>query len=189
MGQLSSFGVAVLLLAFVLSICVHMNHLYNHEAILVRSVYDEPNKTKVHERLVDNNNNNTTKPENAQDGDVSRDIKCTMAPESRFDCARDRLLSQRECEERGCCYAPLPGAKGPPWCFYPSVYPGYKMGPLTPTTRGQAATLTRATPSYLPRDISALRLEVIEEAAGCLHLTVSTHSTQFIILQPLKKTD
>ena len=63
------------------------------------------------------------------------------------------------------------------------------MGPLTPTTRGQAATLTRATPSYLPRDISTLRLEVIEEAAGCLHLTVSTHSTQFIILQPLKKTD
>ncbi|XP_073350989.1 lysosomal alpha-glucosidase [Pagrus major] len=188
MGRLSSFTVALLLLAFVFSTCVHMNHLYNQEATLVRSVYDEQNITKAHERLV--NNNNTAKPhnhsvgtggvhpENSQDADVSRDIKCTMAPESRFDCARDQLLSQRECEERGCCYAPLPDAKGPPWCFYPSLYPGYKMGPFTPTTRGQAATLTRATPSYLPRDISTLHLEVIEEAAGCLHLTLKDPSSQ-----------
>uniref|UniRef100_A0A3Q3J250 P-type domain-containing protein n=1 Tax=Monopterus albus TaxID=43700 RepID=A0A3Q3J250_MONAL len=55
--------------------------------------------------------------------DISIDTKCTMAPESRFDCARDRLLSQRECEERGCCYVPLPNTVGPPWCFYPSCVP------------------------------------------------------------------
>uniref|UniRef100_A0A3Q0T1I8 Alpha glucosidase n=1 Tax=Amphilophus citrinellus TaxID=61819 RepID=A0A3Q0T1I8_AMPCI len=47
--------------------------------------------------------------------------ECTMAPESRFDCGRDKLLSQSECEERGCCYAPLPDSAGPPWCFYPRV--------------------------------------------------------------------
>uniref|UniRef100_A0A3Q3IGA5 P-type domain-containing protein n=1 Tax=Monopterus albus TaxID=43700 RepID=A0A3Q3IGA5_MONAL len=116
----------------------------------------------------------TTKPQNSsvkkrgihinfQETDISKNTKCTMAPESRFDCARDRLLSQRECEERGCCYVPLPNTAGPPWCFYPSWYPGYSMGPLTPTRRGQAATLTRALPSYLPRDISTLNLEVIEE--------------------------
>uniref|UniRef100_A0A4W5QX90 Alpha glucosidase n=1 Tax=Hucho hucho TaxID=62062 RepID=A0A4W5QX90_9TELE len=50
---------------------------------------------------------------------------------------------------------------------------GYKMGPLTPTSRGQAATLTRPTPSYLPRDISTLRLEILDETEGRLHLTVS----------------
>uniref|UniRef100_A0A8D0D4M4 Lysosomal alpha-glucosidase n=1 Tax=Sander lucioperca TaxID=283035 RepID=A0A8D0D4M4_SANLU len=117
-------------------------------------------------------------PKSSQETDISRDDKCTMAPESRFDCARDRLLGQRECEERGCCYAPLNNFDGPPWCFYPSLYPGYKMGPLTPTTRGQAATLTRATPSHLPRDISTLQLEVIEETAGCLHLTLKDPSSQ-----------
>uniref|UniRef100_A0A3Q4G932 P-type domain-containing protein n=1 Tax=Neolamprologus brichardi TaxID=32507 RepID=A0A3Q4G932_NEOBR len=45
--------------------------------------------------------------------------ECAMAPESRFDCGRDKLLSQSECEDRGCCYAPLPDSAGPPWCFYP----------------------------------------------------------------------
>uniref|UniRef100_A0A4W6DT13 Lysosomal alpha-glucosidase n=1 Tax=Lates calcarifer TaxID=8187 RepID=A0A4W6DT13_LATCA len=114
----------------------------------------------------------------SQETDIYRGNKCTMPPESRFDCARDRVLSERECKERGCCYAPLPDSAGPPWCFYPSLYPGYKMGPFTPTTRGQAATLTRANPSYLPRDISTLSLEVTEETAGCLHLTLKDPSSQ-----------
>uniref|UniRef100_A0A3Q0T6N5 Alpha glucosidase n=1 Tax=Amphilophus citrinellus TaxID=61819 RepID=A0A3Q0T6N5_AMPCI len=52
---------------------------------------------------------------------ISGGSECTMAPESRFDCGRDKLLSQSECEERGCCYAPLPDSAGPPWCFYPRV--------------------------------------------------------------------
>lgn len=105
-----------------------------------------------------------------------REAECRrVALESRFDCARDRVLSQTECQGRGCCYAPLPQglSGGPPWCFYPPSYSGYRMGPLTPTSRGQAATLTRPTPSYLPRDISTLRLEILDETEGRLHLTVS----------------
>lgn len=101
---------------------------------------------------------------------------CRLPVEQRFDCARDRTVTQEECEERGCCYLPLPqsGYSGPPWCFYPASYPGYRMGPLSPTPRGQSATLTRITPSYLPRDIPTLQLEVMEEDAGRLHLTVSS---------------
>lgn len=104
---------------------------------------------------------------------------CRLAPKQRFDCARDRALSRAECEARGCCYIPLRDSlsSGPPWCFYPPSYPGYKMGPLSPSPRGQAATLTRPTPSYLPRDISTLRLEVMEESEGRLHITVSVIST------------
>lgn len=104
-----------------------------------------------------------------------REAECRrVALESRFDCARDRVLSQTECQGRGCCYAPLPQglSGGPPWCFYPPSYSGYRMGPLTPTSRGQAATLTRPTPSYLPRDISTLRLEILDETEGRLHLTL-----------------
>uniref|UniRef100_A0A3B5KIR5 P-type domain-containing protein n=1 Tax=Takifugu rubripes TaxID=31033 RepID=A0A3B5KIR5_TAKRU len=96
--------------------------------------------------------------------DFSRDPECTMAPDSRFDCARDKAVSQSECEQRGCCYAPGSDSAGPPWCFYPGLYRGYRMGPLVPTLHGLTATLTRAAPSYLPRDISVLQLDFTEEA-------------------------
>lgn len=105
---------------------------------------------------------------------VTRD-QCGIAVESRIDCARDRSLSRAECESRGCCYLPLPrsGLRGPPWCFYTVFYPGYKMGPLLPTERGQSAILTRLTPSYLPRDIHTLQLDVMAETLDRLHLRVS----------------
>lgn len=101
--------------------------------------------------------------------------QCSIALESRIDCGRDRSLSRADCEGRGCCYVPLPhsGSRGPPWCFYPVRYPGYKMGPLLPTERGQRATLTRSAPSYLPRDIPTLQLDVMAESLVRLHLTVS----------------
>ncbi|XP_051905568.1 lysosomal alpha-glucosidase isoform X2 [Hippocampus zosterae] len=98
--------------------------------------------------------------------------RCKMSPESRFDCARDRALSRRECEERACCYSPLNDSSKAPWCFYPYSYPSYKMGVMTPTERGQAATLTRASPSYLPRDVATLHLEESRESEGCLRLTL-----------------
>ncbi|KAM6966271.1 lysosomal alpha-glucosidase [Tautogolabrus adspersus] len=184
--MLSNFTAAVLL-AFALFTCFYINQICTHNTRLVRSVHATQNKTTAHERLVSADpvraqssvvETTRVKLKTTNETDTSRDDKCTIAPESRFDCGRDKLLSQTECEERGCCYAPLPGSAGPPWCFYPSLYPGYKMGPFTPTTRGQAATLTRDTPSYLPRDISTLQLEVIQEAAGCLRLTLKDPSSQ-----------
>ncbi|KAM6957048.1 lysosomal alpha-glucosidase [Aplochiton taeniatus] len=109
-----------------------------------------------------------------------RAADCGLELDSRFDCARDIVLSHAECEERGCCYAPLPHAAsgGPPWCFYPRNYSGYKMGPFTPTPRGQAATLIRPSPSYLPKEILTLRLEVMEETESRLHLTLKDPLSQ-----------
>ncbi|XP_052407246.1 lysosomal alpha-glucosidase isoform X2 [Carassius gibelio] len=100
--------------------------------------------------------------------------QCGVAVESRISCGRDRSLSRADCEGRGCCYVPLPrsGLGGPPWCFYPVRYPGYKMGPLLPTEKGQRATLARSAPSYLPRDIPTLQLDVMPETLGRLHLTL-----------------
>ncbi|TNM97353.1 hypothetical protein fugu_015509 [Takifugu bimaculatus] len=113
----------------------------------------------------------------ARVNDFSRDPECTMAPDSRFDCARDKAVSQSECEQRGCCYAPGSDSAGPPWCFYPGLYRGYRMGPLMPTLHGLTATLTRAAPSYLPRDISVLQLDVTEEATDCLRITMKDPSS------------
>lgn len=171
-----------LLFAFALSTCLYININFNtHETMSVLGAAKQT-KTKAHDRFTYNNrakqnssvHPNGADPERPQETAFSKENKCTMAPENRFDCARDRTLSQRECEERGCCYSPLSNLTGPPWCFYPTLYPGYKMGPLVPTTQGQAATLTRASPSYLPRDISTLHLQVMQETTSCLHITVST---------------
>uniref|UniRef100_A0A8C2FQH2 Lysosomal alpha-glucosidase n=1 Tax=Cyprinus carpio TaxID=7962 RepID=A0A8C2FQH2_CYPCA len=103
-----------------------------------------------------------------------RKDQCGIAVESRINCGCDRSLSRADCEARGCCYVPLhqSGLGGPPWCFYPVRYPGYKMGPLLPTEKGQRATLARSAPSYLPRDIPTLQLDLMPETLGRLHLTL-----------------
>ncbi|KAL4657912.1 lysosomal alpha-glucosidase [Arapaima gigas] len=150
----------VALTVFTLTVCVSKNPLMGasqeKDTAVQGALHEEPPMREVA---------GLTRPE----GD-----KCAVPPESRFDCARDRALSQEECEERGCCYAPLTQSisNGPPWCFYPPSYPGYRMGPLSPTPRGQAATLIRSVPSYLPRDVSTLRLEVMAETERRLHLTL-----------------
>uniref|UniRef100_A0A8C3AF86 Lysosomal alpha-glucosidase n=1 Tax=Cyclopterus lumpus TaxID=8103 RepID=A0A8C3AF86_CYCLU len=171
MGHGSNLTAAVLVSA--LAACWFISLLWAHQAPLVRSDCAKRNATEAHGRLggdaAETSSEETRRP---------RDGACAMAPESRFDCARDRLLSQRGCEDRGCCYAPLPHSAGPPWCFYPTLYPGYRMGPLTPTARGQEATLTRATPSHLPREMSTVHLEVTGGTAGCLHLTFKDPSSQ-----------
>ncbi|XP_037332259.2 lysosomal alpha-glucosidase isoform X1 [Pungitius pungitius] len=178
--------VAGLLLVFALSTCFYINHLCVNQTSLVRSDDAKLNKTKAHDRPAINTahlQNITVEtqgvlPERPKPTDMSRGDTCTMAPESRFDCARDRLLSRRECAERGCCYDPLPSSAGPPWCFYPSLYPGYKMGALIPTPRGEEASLTRSIPSHLPRDIPSLHLEVSEETAACFRLTLKDPSSR-----------
>lgn len=173
--------VAALLFAFSLLAGFYTNNWSRLGSGLVRSGRDEQREIKAPERSVNeaaarrNTAGSAVRPEKSG---ISGDRECTAAPEARFDCGRDRTLTRGQCEERGCCYAPLTGSAGPPWCFYPRSYPGYTMGPLSPTTRGQTATLTREKPSYLPKDISSLRLEVIEETSGCLHLTLKDASSQ-----------
>lgn len=172
-----TFTAAPLLFTFALSACLYIHYFYTRQPTFFILGYEKQHEIKAHKSLVFHTSGQPLKGIHSKTSEVtgfSRELKCTIAPESRFDCARDRLVSRRECEERGCCYAPLPGSAGPPWCFYPSFYPGYRMGPFTPTTHGQAATLTRTAPSYLPRDISVLELEVTQASAACLHITVST---------------
>lgn len=170
-----------LLLTLALS-SVLMSQLYLRQASTVR-VPSSPELTVIQvpkiRALYENNTGNFPNPINSGEFPDHSSVArrgCNLPVEKRFDCARDRAVTQAECEDRGCCYWPLlqSAYSGPPWCFYPSSYPGYRMGPLSPTPRGQSATLTRVTPSFLPRDISTLQLEVMEEDAGRLHLTVSS---------------
>lgn len=170
-----TFTPFALFLAFALSSSLPNQHVRHHEKRPLTSGLNKQYRQQlVHSSSVEAPGSPApSERAQAEHAPSSGGDKCNIEPNRRFDCARDKILSQRECEDRGCCYAPVLDAGGAPWCFYPSLYPGYQMGPFTPTKRGKTASLTRATQSYLPHDVSLLKLEVVEETAGCLHITVS----------------
>ncbi|ELK12281.1 Lysosomal alpha-glucosidase [Pteropus alecto] len=103
--------------------------------------------------------------------------QCDVPPNSRFDCAPDKAITQEQCEARGCCYVPArwrsgESQMGQPWCFVPPSYPSYKLGNLTTTDTGYTASLTRDSPTFFPKDILTLRLEVLMETESRLHFTI-----------------
>uniref|UniRef100_A0A8C8S4Y2 Lysosomal alpha-glucosidase n=1 Tax=Pelusios castaneus TaxID=367368 RepID=A0A8C8S4Y2_9SAUR len=108
-------------------------------------------------------------------------LRCDISPDSRFDCAPEKLLSRAECEARGCCYVPV-SSRGPalwePWCFFPPSYPSYKVENMSATETGYAASLTRSIATFFPEDIMVLKLEVVFETEGRLH---------FMLRDPAKK--
>lgn len=178
MFQMFKLTGSLLLFTLAFLPCLYIYHFYNETIVIIIPGCSNQDKSSKDKLFADKTSVELRKGK-SRVSDFSRDPKCTMAPDSRFDCARDRPVSKSECEQRGCCYSPVSGSTGPPWCFYPRLYSSYRMGPLTPTKHGQTATLTRAAPSHLPRDISVLQLDVTEETTDCLHITVSTNTISF----------
>uniref|UniRef100_A0A3B1JC91 Lysosomal alpha-glucosidase n=1 Tax=Astyanax mexicanus TaxID=7994 RepID=A0A3B1JC91_ASTMX len=181
------------------SCTLYISLLYFHQAPTIRlpPLTQLVNKYSVSVSVPNVRVYTQSKPKvNFSNVDVHAGKDCGIAVERRFDCARDRALTQSQCEQRGCCYVPLPKSafSGPPWCFYPVSYPGYRMGPLVPTSRGQEANLTRSTSSYLPRDVQTLTLEVMAEEAGRLHIALKDPSQDryevpFVAVPPTTPTD
>ncbi|XP_053562416.1 lysosomal alpha-glucosidase [Bombina bombina] len=101
-------------------------------------------------------------------------VQCNVAPDSRFDCAPEKVLTKEQCEARGCCYCPTENSPGigQPWCFFPPSYPSYKMSNLSQTDTGLRATLTRTVNTFMPKDIMTLQLDVHFETEGRLHVTI-----------------
>ncbi|KAK2112257.1 hypothetical protein P7K49_012004 [Saguinus oedipus] len=103
--------------------------------------------------------------------------QCDIPANNRFDCAPDKTITQEQCEARGCCYIPaeraLRGAQmGQPWCFFPLSYPSYKLENLSSSEMGYTATLTRTTPTFFPKDILTLQLDVMMETENRLHFMI-----------------
>ncbi|XP_053577142.1 lysosomal alpha-glucosidase-like [Bombina bombina] len=101
-------------------------------------------------------------------------VQCDVAPDSRFDCAPEKVLTKEQCEARGCCYCPTENSPGigQPWCFFPPSYPSYKMSNLSQTDTGLRATLTRTFNTFMPKDVMTLQLDVHFETEGRLHFTI-----------------
>ncbi|XP_062936672.1 lysosomal alpha-glucosidase isoform X2 [Cynocephalus volans] len=103
--------------------------------------------------------------------------QCDVPPNSRFDCAPDKAITQEQCEARGCCYVPVRQVQkdsqmGQPWCFFPPSYPSYKLENLSTSETGYMATLTRTSTTFFPKDILTLRLDVLMETESRLHFTI-----------------
>uniref|UniRef100_A0A5F8G900 Lysosomal alpha-glucosidase n=1 Tax=Monodelphis domestica TaxID=13616 RepID=A0A5F8G900_MONDO len=109
-------------------------------------------------------------------------LYCNISPDYRFDCAPEKTLTQEQCEARGCCYVPVTqqgfSQIWTPWCFFPQSYPSYKLENLTTTKTGYTATLTRTVPTFFPKDILTLHLEVHMETESRLHFTIKDPSNQ-----------
>lgn len=99
--------------------------------------------------------------------------QCDVPPNNRFDCAPDKGISQEQCEARGCCYVPAGQVlMGQPWCFFPPTYPSYRLENLSSTEMGYTATLTRTSPTFFPKDVLSLQLDVLMETESRLHFMV-----------------
>ncbi|XP_069511341.1 lysosomal alpha-glucosidase [Ambystoma mexicanum] len=101
-------------------------------------------------------------------------LQCSISPQSRFDCAPEKYLTQDQCEARGCCYIPTgPNPPmGQPWCFFPVGFPSYNMENLTTTDTGYSASLTRSAATFMPKDVMKLQMDVFLEAMGRLRFTI-----------------
>ncbi|MEJ1269218.1 glucosidase alpha acid [Cricetulus griseus] len=99
--------------------------------------------------------------------------QCDVPPNNRFDCAPDKGISQEQCEARGCCYVPAGQVlMGQPWCFFPPTYPSYRLENLSSTEMGYTATLTRTSPTFFPKDVLSLQLDVLMETESRLHFMI-----------------
>ncbi|XP_062874741.1 lysosomal alpha-glucosidase [Trichomycterus rosablanca] len=193
----AAFLVTALLSSFILISDLHDQHtstvrLTSHPQLRTEAV---PNNRDFHVNKAKNITNTFPVKEQPTYSTAAENI-CSLPVEKRFDCARDRTLTREGCEKRGCCYVPLlqSAFSGPPWCFYPVSFPGYKMGPLLPTPKGQTASLTRTALSYLPGDVSTLQLEVMSEEPGRLHLTLkdplsARYEVPFVTVPPSRPAD
>ncbi|KAL5018863.1 hypothetical protein ScPMuIL_004585 [Solemya velum] len=105
--------------------------------------------------------------------------QCDIATkEKRFDCWPEfNDATQDKCQARGCCWGQgstrsdgMPG--DPPYCFFPSNYPGYTTGAVLQTAFGLSAKLSRSTKSPWPADIMQLQVDIYYETDNRVHFKI-----------------
>lgn len=101
--------------------------------------------------------------------------ECSMSDVYRFDCYPENGPTQEKCEARGCCWdvkSKTVRDIGIPSCFYPTDYEQYKViGPVD-TEFGCTANLTRSSPSYYPKTIQNLKLDIYYETKTRLRFKI-----------------
>ncbi|VEL20706.1 unnamed protein product [Protopolystoma xenopodis] len=93
----------------------------------------------------------------------------------RLDCNPETGASQKQCEDRGCCWlAPSPGINGMPHCFFPAGYPSFRAVRVAETERGYRVSLEKQGPKYMPEEeFTRAQAEVTYETASRLRIRIT----------------
>ena len=85
---------------------------------------------------------------------------CTGIPDDdKLGCAPDEPNNEKVCADRGCCFAKL-NKTGPPACYFPSNYVGYKVVEIGLKLDGITMVLKRQQASEISYDIQYVKLEI-----------------------------
>ena len=116
------------------------------------------------------------------------DRQCT---ENRFDCypdaANESIPTQKECEDRGCCWNS--GGDARPKCYYPYDYGYFVDGSVAETAYGYSANLSvqsaqKGEQHWYGKDLSSLRIDVYYETEHRVHVKVKPKTSQFVPCHP-----
>lgn len=103
--------------------------------------------------------------------------QCNINPVRRFDCHPETGASKHTCLVRGCCWSGNPaetvGTNSQPMCYYPLNYPGYTATDLIVTPLGYRLELVRYTPTYYPKNVKVLNVDLMFETSSRLHVKVN----------------
>ncbi|RWS03137.1 lysosomal alpha-glucosidase-like protein [Dinothrombium tinctorium] len=91
--------------------------------------------------------------------------ECSVERESRLDCHPENDASEEACTNRGCCWRQTNDETkvqiNEPACFYPKSFKGYKVEEIRSNLTDTTIILKRAIPSGLPKDVKAVKLQII----------------------------
>jgi hypothetical protein len=109
-------------------------------------------------------------------------------PSQKFDCYPEKSVTEEGCLDRGCCWQKDLSRRLPiqsmnendtqspvdvPYCFYPRNFPGYSVDERTDTPLGFSMKLTGKPPTYYPKGVTQLAVDVSYETDQRLHVKVN----------------
>ena len=165
------------------------------------------NLDSVKQSLTDKSADTSSDSKTEEHGSLSTKFKdrCDIPkPEERFDCHPENSSSQETCEARGCCWVPTKARIKPlhsettydpqspvdiPYCYYPKDFPGYIVVSQEITKTGFKTWLERNSPSYYPRDVKRLVMDVEYENDIRLHIKVHILLVILKVLSQLSAND
>ncbi|XP_060570891.1 lysosomal alpha-glucosidase-like, partial [Ruditapes philippinarum] len=108
-------------------------------------------------------------------------------PSQKFDCYPEKSVTEEGCLDRGCCWQKDLSRRLPiqsmnendtqspvdlSYCFYPRNFPGYSVDERTDTPPGLSMKLTGKPPTYYPKGVTQLAVDVSYERGQRLHVKV-----------------
>jgi len=105
-----------------------------------------------------------------------------IPPKFRFDCFPADGATEKECNERGCCWNAAVELPGQPYCYFSAGFSFYEWEPPINTRFGlETVAVLCSGGSPYPRDVKKLLVQVYYEAEGTVRIKVSALQNRQLI--------